>query len=236
MRNVPVLARKTPYAMTDPMHDIVTATCGAKKRNGEPCPMPPVKGRTRCRMHGGASPVGIDHPSFKGGKYSKGLPVKMLQAYTDSGDDRELVGLREELRLLDVRLQELVARLGTEPDKPSQAHIRATLEALQAVDPRVDHPAYLAALAMHAGALEHAQAGNGVWLDIQACMKLRRQLVDSEAKRLQRLHQMIEAKKVVSLLAAVVNIIQTEVTDPATLRRIHGSLQRLYDQHANRNT
>jgi hypothetical protein len=29
--------------------------CGAKKRNGEPCPSWPVQGSSRCRMHGGVS-------------------------------------------------------------------------------------------------------------------------------------------------------------------------------------
>jgi hypothetical protein len=30
--------------------------CGAKTRAGTPCRTPPVRGRTRCRMHGGTSP------------------------------------------------------------------------------------------------------------------------------------------------------------------------------------
>jgi len=30
--------------------------CGAKTRAGMPCKTPPVRGRTRCRMHGGTSP------------------------------------------------------------------------------------------------------------------------------------------------------------------------------------
>ena len=30
--------------------------CGAKTRSGKPCQLWPVKGRYRCRMHGGLSP------------------------------------------------------------------------------------------------------------------------------------------------------------------------------------
>jgi len=30
--------------------------CGAKTRSGAPCKTPPVRDRTRCRMHGGTSP------------------------------------------------------------------------------------------------------------------------------------------------------------------------------------
>ena len=31
--------------------------CGAKKRNGQPCRLPAMKHTTRCRIHGGASPL-----------------------------------------------------------------------------------------------------------------------------------------------------------------------------------
>lgn len=34
------------------------AVCGATNRQGEPCQKPPLKGRTRCRLHGGATPKG----------------------------------------------------------------------------------------------------------------------------------------------------------------------------------
>ena len=30
--------------------------CGAKTRSGTPCKNPPIRGRFRCRMHGGSSP------------------------------------------------------------------------------------------------------------------------------------------------------------------------------------
>jgi len=35
-----------------------TPRCGAKTKSGEPCKRRPAKGRTRCKLHGGATPVG----------------------------------------------------------------------------------------------------------------------------------------------------------------------------------
>ena len=32
--------------------------CGARTRSGDPCRLPPVTGRRRCRMHGGATGSG----------------------------------------------------------------------------------------------------------------------------------------------------------------------------------
>ena len=42
-------------------------TCGAKTRSGNPCQKPPLQGKARCRLHGGLSLVGKDHPNFKHG-------------------------------------------------------------------------------------------------------------------------------------------------------------------------
>jgi hypothetical protein len=44
--------------------------CGAKTRAGTPCERFPVPGRTRCKLHGGASPRGVAHPRFQHGVYS----------------------------------------------------------------------------------------------------------------------------------------------------------------------
>jgi len=45
--------------------------CGAKTRNGTPCKAPKVKGRNRCRKHGGATPRGAKSPHFRHGFYAQ---------------------------------------------------------------------------------------------------------------------------------------------------------------------
>jgi hypothetical protein len=39
--------------------------CGARRRNGEPCRRLLLAGRTRCRLHGGATPGGVASPHFR---------------------------------------------------------------------------------------------------------------------------------------------------------------------------
>jgi hypothetical protein len=67
--------------MTDnPMRSTSTDTvsrptrCGARTRSGEPCNSAPVKGRRRCRMHGGAdgsgAPRGSKNGNYKHGRYT----------------------------------------------------------------------------------------------------------------------------------------------------------------------
>lgn len=98
-----------------------SALCGAKTRSGKPCPMPPVKGRTRCRMHGGKTPVGADHPSFIHGrrsKYWKGLsgPLKAAHARVKA-EGAAVLSLYEGVATMDERLAELSARI-EEGDSP----------------------------------------------------------------------------------------------------------------------
>jgi hypothetical protein len=63
--------------------------CGAKTRAGSPCKKYSLEGRTRCRLHGGAShPGGPSHHRYIHGKRSK--------AYIENARR-----VRAELRLLE---------------------------------------------------------------------------------------------------------------------------------------
>jgi hypothetical protein len=47
--------------------------CGARTRNGSPCRLPPMTGKSRCRMHGGAPGSGAprgNRNALKHGRYS----------------------------------------------------------------------------------------------------------------------------------------------------------------------
>jgi hypothetical protein len=46
--------------------------CGAKTRKGTPCQSPPVTGKSRCRMHGGAEGSGAP-PGSRNGAYRHGM-------------------------------------------------------------------------------------------------------------------------------------------------------------------
>jgi len=51
--------------------------CGAKTRNGGRCQNMPRQLGGRCRMHGGNSLRGPEHPRYKTGKYSKYKPMDL---------------------------------------------------------------------------------------------------------------------------------------------------------------
>jgi hypothetical protein len=70
--------------------------CGAKTRAGTPCRCPAVRGRTRCRIHGGLSPGaprGERNGNFKTGFWTceavqeRRWAKKMVQVYAKATDE-----------------------------------------------------------------------------------------------------------------------------------------------------
>jgi hypothetical protein len=58
----------------NPIQSTIKNICGAKTRSGKPCPTPPVKNRSRCRIHGGAYGSGDqlgNKDAFKHGYYCR---------------------------------------------------------------------------------------------------------------------------------------------------------------------
>jgi hypothetical protein len=69
--------------------------CGAKTRAGTPCRCPAIRGRSRCRIHGGLSPGaprGEGNGNFKNGYWTaeaveeRRWTKKMLQFYAKATD------------------------------------------------------------------------------------------------------------------------------------------------------
>src|SRR5436305_15207335 len=85
--------------------------CKARNRAGKRCGKAAAAGREVCRLHGGASLRGVAHPNFAHGRYSKCLPDRLIGRYEAAQRDPELVAMRDEIALVDVRIGELLSRL-----------------------------------------------------------------------------------------------------------------------------
>jgi glucans biosynthesis protein len=77
----------------NPLQPSQTLHCGAKTRSGTPCQSVPVRGKKRCRMHGGVSP---------------GAPRGNQNALKTGAFTREVLMLRLEARATLKSLKELV--------------------------------------------------------------------------------------------------------------------------------
>jgi len=91
--------------------------CGAKSKqnNGEPCKSFAMRGSARCRIHGGKVKRGTESASFKHGRYTKVLGSSILTRYIQSEQDPELLSHRDEIRLMDAHLAEMLGEIQDQP-------------------------------------------------------------------------------------------------------------------------
>jgi hypothetical protein len=96
--------------MTSKEHDtgpmVSSPRCGAKTRSGRPCMAPAVRGKKRCRMHGGAPGSGAprgNQNALKHGRFTR-------QAL----DERRQ--LRDLLRQSQALIRQMMSPLSPEPE------------------------------------------------------------------------------------------------------------------------
>lgn len=208
----------------------MTKRCTATaKSTGERCKNPARPGYNVCRFHGAGKiggPAGGRPPTH--GRYSKFLPSDLLDRYQEARNDPELLELRDELALLDVRAQELAGRL---TEGGEGARIEAALEALvrarvarrrvqageDADQARVDLDQALEAIEAN---LTAANVEARIWEELAVVWEQRRRLVDTERRRLVDLQQYVTAQQALALVRVVVDIVRRHVTDRRTLAAI----------------
>jgi hypothetical protein len=202
------------------------AECGAKTRSGGACRRPPLAGRTRCRLHGGATPSGIASPHFKNGarsRYLKHLPREMIRGYKAALADPEITALDAELALLTARIGQLLDRLSEAPATPWGEAVEALDDVLTAGEAERD--AKLAELARivrtGAGAAKSQEA---TWDALRGLIAERTRTAAAEWRRRHDLDAFLPKAQAVALMFMVRQAVCEEVTDRKTLQRINNRL------------
>lgn len=77
--------------------------CGAKNRQGEPCQRPPLAGKTRCKLHGGATPKGLKN-AVKHGLYTKTLSPEEQALWSEI----EVGNIENEIRMMKIMLNRAI--------------------------------------------------------------------------------------------------------------------------------
>jgi hypothetical protein len=205
--------------------------CGAKnKQNGGTCENWVVRGRTRCRLHGGKALVGSACPHFRSGRYSAYLPERLRERYEQAEGDAELLSLKSEVALTDARLIDLLARVDTGESGQLWANLKKAHEEFKVYRLARDVPKMNVALAKIEALLDSAVQDHTAWGEIGTLIEQRRKLTESEAKRLITLQQMLTTEEAMALAYRLVDIVTRHVTDKHVLRDIVVDLTALVEQ------
>jgi len=198
--------------------------CAAKNRRGEQCGKGAVPGKTVCRLHGGATPCGGGSPHWKHGRYSKALPAHLLQRYEEGRHDGELLALRDEVALVDTRIDELLKKVDTGESGDRWALLRQAARELERANRQGDMNALDAALDRMTGVIQQGLENAEVWEEIIRLLEHRRRLAESEHRRLISLRQILTAEEAVTLLAMVADTVRRHITDRDALTAISDDL------------
>lgn len=222
--------------------------CNAKNRQGNQCGKHAVPGKTKCRNHGGATPSGIASPHWKHGRREKYLPKNLVGKYTEALKDVDLISLRDEIALVDARINTLLEALDKDSATNTFGEIRNEWKAFidgqriissnQASDTQRQAAQTRVADALRSlnELIETGSNEQGTWDKLFEAMEQRRRLSASEAKRLSDMSQFITAEKAMALVFAILGIVRgsiisykeaNKVPDNKLLQEISEGIRRL---------
>lgn len=205
--------------------------CGAKTRAGTPCQRAPVAGRTRCRLHGGASPLpGPSHPNWKHGRrsrYSEVIPDRLGARYVDSLTDPELLNLTEEIALLDSHLGDVLRR--TERGEAGQLwlELKDLWEGFKEARTAGDADGMARVLDGMGRLIDRGAVDALAWREVRDILRDRERLVASERKRRVEIQAMLDIRQGVAFVERVLAAVERHVSDRQALAEIANELRPL---------
>lgn len=197
------------------------AQCEAKsKQSGERCKRKAGTG-TVCKIHGGASPVGIASPQFKTGRYSAHLPARLQDRYQASLTDTELLNNREEISLVDSRISDLLARVDTGESGERWEQVKKAFQAWRKAPLTEQAKAEMELeAAILAGVSDHQ-----AWRELGEQIDRRAALAEKEKKRLLDLQQYVTVDKLMGAVALLVDVVKRHVSDRNALAAIAADIR-----------
>lgn len=193
------------------------AECGAKTRSGGRCRRAGTGVGGRCKLHGGATPVGPAAAAWKHGRYSEYFIGELGARYAAARNNKDLVALRDEIALVDVRISQLVEAWGAHPPTAVVRAIRTRLEAFKALGAKGDGQGAALRTALQALEEEIADAERAAanWDELREWIEQRRKLVEAEVKRAQVVGEFVTAQQALSVMERLIHEIKRVVPDPA---------------------
>jgi hypothetical protein len=176
-------------------------------------------------MHGGKTPRGPASVHYKDGRHSRFLPSRMFAAYKAAGLDPELMSLRQDLALLEARIIDVLQRVDTGEAGVVWRDAQAAMATFNRAKARQDADGMTLALANVQRLITQGTADYASWREVGKLIDQRRQLVESEQRRLTLAHEMISRDQAMALLGQIVDIIRRHVPNRDILNAIALDIQ-----------
>lgn len=190
------------------------------KRTGKPCKGRAMIGRDVCYHHGGTTPRGRASANYKGKGYSRNLPTRLADQYQAAITNPELLSLRSDIALLDVRIAETIENIDTGPIGQLWGAVRKAYLAQQTAMAAQDAQETIKAtqeldILTKRGFMDYIN-----WDEIRGLLQERARLVAAENKMLNDADLTVTAERVMLLVAAIASVVMKNVADNKTRAKI----------------
>lgn len=206
--------------------------CTAKsKHTGAQCKQTAINGTTKCRFHGGASLRGIAHPNYKTGRHSNALPTNLRGLYEEGLTDPELIQLRSEISLLDVRINQLTVTVAEGETDRWWKQVRKLWKDVMFAARTGNEVEQMRLQAELGKTIEEGSDQRAAWNDIADLIERRRKLSETEQRRMVAAQQMLTIEQAMLMLSATINALREAVylyADATTARHILNEAQTRY--------
>lgn len=222
---------------------VTSNLCGAKNRNikGGLCKHPKGWGTDhvgtgRCKMHGGSSLKGRNHPGYKHGRRSTQMPARMLQDYKEAMIDPQLLSMRSDIAVTDARVRDLLKRVDSGEAgrlwRQASTAMRKFRNAQNSQSMETDTKRHIMAEALDEleSLIVKGTGDYKAWDEFGKAVDQRRRLIESEHKRAVAMGQMMTAEAVLTLMDAIMNVINSEVREPERKAALALGIMKLIDK------
>lgn len=208
--------------------DTICPECGMEMPEViERCEKSPMVGRERCRFHGGATPRGVASPHFRHGRFSKNLPTRMISDYERALADPEMVAHREDIALLDARLEDVLRRVDSGESGQVWKELRSEWQRFTTARANQDGAEMASALEEVGRRIGQGYGDYVAWGEVRSILEQRRKMAASERDRLIKAQLMMPIEKAMALMGGIEAILKTHINDPVLLMNIGNDILRL---------
>jgi hypothetical protein len=205
----------------------VPGKCGGRLWRTNPpryCRRNPVKGKDKCRLHGGNAPIGIANGAYRDGRFSKHLPAGDLRnKYKRIVTNPDVISLRDDVALIQTRQALLLERLG-DVSSPAWDEALAAYNASEKAKGR-DRAAAMSRLGevLRKGA-DADQVERQVWSELRKLIQEKTRTTAAEWKRVLDLSGVMTAQDALYFVESVLNTLRECIPDRQTLQRVQTRL------------
>jgi hypothetical protein len=196
--------------------------CKAINAKGKPCTRLATSTNGYCHWHGG---------QFTPTKFVEVLSDTLNLRYNELYNDPELLSMRHEIALVDIRLEALLSQLGTGESSEAWKKLHQTLQRFHDAVAVNDQDLQTVCLTELDEIAVNQYGDSILWNNIHAIIEQRRRLVETEQKRAVMFNEYFSKESAFRLINALTTAVRDHVPDMKALEAISEDLKKIYYSH-----